>query len=60
LAIFYSFIHFGDLYSASSKDYYSEALPPPVTDREGLQRDVTFGRVGYQEGPQLKGEIVPC
>ena len=26
-ALFYSFIHSGDLYSASSRDYYSEALP---------------------------------
>jgi len=35
--------------------------PNPVTDKkEGLQRDVKFGRVGHQQGTQLKGEIIPC
>src|SRR6218665_2841081 len=35
--------------------------PSPVTDKkEGLQRDVKFGRVGHQQGTQLKGEIIPC
>src|SRR6218665_1332345 len=47
----HSFIHSGDLYSASSRDYYSEALP--ATDKkEGLKRDVKFGRVGHQQGTQ--------
>src|SRR6218665_378730 len=55
----HSFIHSGDLDSASSRDYYSEALP--ATDKkEGLERDVKFGRVGHQHGTQLKGEIIPC
>jgi len=27
MILFYSFIHSVDLYSASSRDYYSEALP---------------------------------
>ena len=30
------------------------------TKKEGLQRDVKFGRVGHQQGTQLKGEIIPC
>ena len=47
----YSFIHSGDLYSASSRDYYSEVLP--VTAKEGLQREVKFGRMGHQQGTQL-------
>src|SRR6218665_1678874 len=52
----HSFIHSGDLYSASSR-----GAPSPVTDKkEGLQRDVKFGRVGHQQGTQLKGEIIPC
>src|SRR6218665_4036533 len=35
--------------------------PQPGTDKEdGLQRDVKFGRVGHQKGPQLKGKIIPC
>ena len=55
-----SFIHSGDLYSASSRDYYSEALPAqPRTKKKDL-RDVKFGRVGHQHGTQLKGEIIPC
>src|SRR6218665_798680 len=34
---------------------------PPATDKkEGLERDVKFGRVGHQHGTQLKGEIIPC
>ena len=59
--ILYSFIHSGDLYSASSRDVYSEALPAQSrTKKEGLQRNVKFGRVGHQQGTQLKGEIIPC
>jgi len=31
-------------------------------DKEGLEneRDVKFGGVGHQKGPQLKGKIIPC
>jgi len=55
----YSFIHSWDLYSTSSRDFYSEVLP--FTDKEeGLQRDVKFGTVVHQNGPQLKGEIRYC
>ena len=33
----------------------------PVTDKEeGLQKEVKFGRVGHQKGPQLKRKIIPC
>jgi len=39
----HSFIHSVDLYSASPRDYYRGA-PSPVTDKEGFQRDVKFGR----------------
>jgi len=27
---------------------------------EELQRDVKFGSVGHQKGPQLKEKIIPC
>ena len=48
-----SFIHSGDLYSASLRHYYiySEALPA----KEGLEGDVKFGRAGHQQGTQLNG-----
>src|SRR6218665_3033103 len=46
-----SFIHSGDLYNASSRDLLLRGAPSPVTDKkEGLQRDVKFGRVGRQQG----------
>src|SRR6218665_940823 len=33
---------------------------PSHGQKEGLQIDVKFGRVGHQQGTQLKGEIIPC
>src|SRR6218665_3302329 len=49
------FIHSGDLYSTSSRHYYSEVLPAQT----GLEGDVKFGRGGYQQGTQLNREIIP-
>src|SRR6218665_1069936 len=33
---------------------------PSHGQKEGLQRDVKFGRVGHQQGTQLRVEIIPC
>ena len=42
ITVIHSFIHSGDLYSASSRDYYSEALPAqPRTKKKDL-REMSF------------------
>jgi len=46
----HSFIHSGDLYSASSR---LRGAPSPVTAKEGLEEDVKFGRGGNSKGFQL-------
>jgi len=48
-----SLIHSRGLYSASSR-LLLRGAPSPVTGKEeGLQREVKFGRVAHQKGPQL-------
>src|SRR6218665_92691 len=56
------FIHSGDLYRASSRHYYSEALPAQSQPKKKDFRDiyVKFGRAGHQQGTQLYGDIIPC
>src|SRR6218665_2648142 len=53
----YTFIHsFWRLIQRLFKRLLLRGTPSPVTDKkEGLQRDVKFGRVGHQQGTQLKG-----
>src|SRR6218665_3696145 len=59
--LFHSFIHSGDLYSASSRHYYSEALPAQSwPKKKDLRQIKKFGKAGHQQGTQLNGEIIPC
>ena len=48
------------MYSASSRDYYSEAHPAKSWPKKKDFRrcSLKFGRVGHQQGTQLKGEIM--
>jgi len=55
-----SLIHSGDLYSASSRDYYSEELSAQSWTKKKDFRNIKLGRVGHQKGPNLNGEIIPC
>jgi len=59
--LIHSFIYSGDLYSASSRDYYTEALPDQSQPKKKeLQGDVEFGWASHQQETQLKGAIIQC
>jgi len=56
LSFIHSFINSGDVHRASSRDYYSETLQAQLRPKKkDFHRDVKFGRVGRQQGTQLKG-----
>ena len=58
----HSFIHsFILAYSASSRHYYSEALPAQSRPKnKDLREDVKCGRAGHQQGTQINEKIIPC
>src|SRR6218665_178368 len=56
----HSFIHSGDLYSASSRLLLRGAPSPVTAKEERLEGNIKFGRAGHQQRTQLNREIIPC